>query len=197
MDQSVLYDVHDLKVYPLTSDDGADPVYGEPVDVPGVSQVELSPSYASNALKGDGRTIDRRTVLEHVAAELTYGKLSPAVLAVLDGGVASTGGGGATSRYRRSAGDRVPYFGFAALISEVDAAEGAAKLFVYKAKVTDGSLFSGSSDEHGQPSFSVEGIALDATDAEGAIWQSDLEDVGTPLPATGLAFAGTLAALVP
>lgn len=195
MDETVLYDVHDLKVYALTDDPaGGPPVYGAPVDVPGVAQVELSPSYVNNSLKGDGRTIDDRTVLEFVTAELTYGKLSPDVLAVLDGGVATENAGGTTRRYRRSASDRIPYFGLAALISEVDDPDGAAKLFVYKAKVQDGTLWSGATDAHGQPSFTVKGIPLN--DDSEAIWQTDLESVGTPLPADAAAFVATLAALV-
>lgn len=193
MDQSVLYDVHDLKVYPMISDDPAATAYGAPIDVPGVSQIELSPSYVNNSLKGDGKTIDDRTVLEFVTAELTYGKLSPEVLAAIDGGDATSNAGGTITRYRRTASSRIPHFGLAGLISEVDALDGAAKLFVYKAKVQDGTLWSGQTDSHGQPSFTVKGIALESESE--AIWQTDLEDVGTPLPADAAAFLATLAAL--
>lgn len=194
MRESVLYDVHDLKLYALLEDPaGGPPVFDDPVDAPAVSQVELTGSYVNNKLKGDGKTVDSRTVLENIAISLTYGKLAPEVLAVLDGGTATANAGETVSRYRRRGADKLPYFGLAALISEVDAPDGAAKLFAYKLKVTDGTLWSGATDAHGQPTFTAEGIPLESTDD---IWDSDLEDVGTPLPITGAAFVAAMAALV-
>lgn len=191
MDRTVVYDVADAKVYPLTSDPaGGSPTYGAAVDVPGFQQVELTPSYESNSLDGDGRRIDKRTKLQAVSLSFRYAKLDPAVLAVIDGGTVSSNTGGTIDRYRRAANDAIPYFGFAALVTEVDAQGGAAKLYVYKAKVEDGTLFGSESNDYGTPEFDAEAVYLNGT--SGALWQADLEDTESALPAD---LATTLAAL--
>lgn len=192
MDRTVLFSVHDLKVYPLT--DAATPTYGAPVDVPGVSEIGLDSEVTEAILRGDGRAIDQRTILDAVTSSFTYGKLDPDVLAVLDGGTVTANAGATKSRYVRKAGDVIPSFGFACLVSEVDNPGGAAKLYVYNAKIQGGSLFPASDNEHGQPSFDVRGIPLETADEE--LWAVDLEDVGAPLPASGADFAATRLALV-
>jgi hypothetical protein len=192
MQQSILYDVADAHVYGVTAIGDSDtlPTYSDGADVPGISAVELSPTYESNKLKGDGRTIDKRTKLDAVALSFTYGKMDAAVLAILDGGTAVTTGG--VTEYRRKGDDRVPYFGFAALVTEVDSPTGTALLAVAFAKIEDGTLFGAQTDAYGQPQFSAEGVYAPA----GLLWKARLADDAETLPETGAAFATLLEDLV-
>lgn len=195
MEQSIVYNVHDLKVYPITAlgDAATDPTYGTPVDVPGVNEVTLDPQIVEAMLKGDGSIIDQRSVLEAVTLTFAYGKLAPDVLAVVDGGSVSTNAGATTTRYVRKASDKVPPFALAAKVEEVDNPGGAAKMYLYNGKITGGGIFAAQTDEYGQPTFDVRGIKVPSS---GAIFAVDLEDVGTDLPATGAALIATWAALV-
>lgn len=187
MERTVIYDVQDAKVYPLTADAPAGPTYGTSIDVPGIQQVELAPQYESNQLDGDGREIDTRTRLK--AAELTfrYAKLDPEVLAALDGGTAETvEGPPPVTSYTRAADDRIPYFGFAAEVVEVDNPEGSAILHVYKCRITDGSLFAGETDDYGTPEFTARAVYLEG----GTLWRAELRDASPGVPddlATSLA----------
>ncbi len=195
MRETVVFSVHDLKVYPLTAlgDETTDPTYGAAIDVPGVSEVGLDPELTNATLRGDGKVIDSRTTLDAVTLSFTYGKLSPAVLAALDGGTEDVGTGPSEgiTRYVRDAGASIPIFGFAALVSEVDNPNGAAKLYGYRATVSGGSLFAASDSEHGEPSFDASVIGL----PKGPMWATDLEDTGTALPADGTALIATYGAL--
>ncbi len=195
MRESIIFSVHDLKVYPITAigDDATDPTYGAAIDVPGVSEVGLDPEISNATLRGDGKVIDSRSTLDGVTLSFTYSKLSPAVLAALDGGTEEVGSGVSVgiTRYVRNAGDALPRFAFAALVSEVDNPGGAAKIYGYNATVSGGSLFAASDAEHGQPSFEASVIGI----PKGPMWAVDLEDTATVLPADGTALIATYGAL--
>lgn len=196
MDRSILFSVHDLKIFPITDlgDASTDPTYGAAVDVPGVSEVSLEETITEQTLRGDGRVIDSRSVLESLALSFTYGKLDPDVLAVLDGGTVSQNVGGDTTRYIRDMSSLVPYFGFAALVSEVDAVGGAAKIYGYRAKINGGTLFGASDNSYGQPAFDATCIPLEVSPSP--LFAVDLEDTGTALPADGTALIATYTDLV-
>lgn len=195
MERSVVFSVHDMKLYPLTDegDESTDPTYGTAIDVPGVSEVALDEEITEAILRGDGKVIDVRTVLESLSLSFTYGYLVPEVLAALDGGTAEVGAGGSagTTRYVRDASDLIPSWGFAALVSEVTNPGGAAKVYGYNAKINGGSLFGASDNEHGEPEFEARVIGV----PKGALFAIDLEDTGTALPADGTALVATYAAL--
>lgn len=197
MRETIVFSVHDLKVYPITDvgDDATDPTYGAPVDVPGVNEVGLDPEITSATLRGDGKVIDARSALDQLSLSFAYAKLDLDVLAVLDGGTVSTGTGTGDpadkDRYVRNADDLIPEWGAAALISEVDNPGAAAKLYVYRARVNGGTLFAANDNEYGSPSFDAAAIAL----PKGAHYAIDLEGTATALPATGAALIATYAAL--
>lgn len=196
MDRSIVFSVHDMKVYPITDQGDAStaPTYGSPVDVPGVSEISLDVSVTEAMLRGDGRVLDQRSILDAVELAFTYGKIDPDVLAVLDGGTVSTNAGGDTTRYVRNADDSVPAFGFACLVSEVDNPGGAAKVYGYNAKITGGGIFGASDNEYGQPEFDAR--AIPAAIDPGPMFAVDLEDTEAALPADGAALIATYAALV-
>lgn len=187
--ESVLFDIHDVKVYPLVSDSGASPVYGDAVDVYGAAEASLDPNLVSAVLKGDGRTIARKGKLDTLTGGITYGRLSIDVLNVLfemtlDDTLADR------ARGRLRSGAKTLWFGMAFRIEDADNdIEDVVPLF-YKCQVTGGTLLGQSTDSFGQPSFEFEAIGLDCHDEDGSDndWTSMMADVDFwavdhPLPA--------------
>lgn len=203
MERTILYDVHDASIYPLTPTDGTTaPSYGAAIDLPGVSQIGLDPQIVEAMLEGDGRIIDQRSKLQGVTFSPVYGYLALAALAAIMGGTVTTGTGTGDpddhSRYVRKASDQMPSFGAAFLVSEVSQPNGAAKLYVYNSRATGGTLFGSQTNAYGQPTFEARGIPLEDPNTasnDGAIFAVDLEGTGTDLPADGAAFLGTIADL--
>lgn len=193
--ETILFSIHDMKLYPITDigDDSTDPTYGSAVDVPGIQEVGLDPEITSATLRGDGKVIDARSVLDTLSLSFGYAKLSLDVLPVLDGGTAQTGAGAdvGKERYIRNSDDVVPEWAASALISEVDNPGAAAKLYVYRARIEGGTLFGANDNEYGTPTFDATAIALPI----GAHYAIDLEDTATALPADGTELIATYGAL--
>jgi hypothetical protein len=183
--ESVLYDVHDCKVYPLTSDTAASPVYGTAVDVPGIANAALNPNLVGAELKGDGRVIARKGRVDRYNVSLTYGKLDLDVLEVVLGGTVEDTGE-TQARLRLYSNQRLPDFGVGLSIEDTDTGIGCVHVFVHKAQITGGTLLGQSSDAFGQPTMEVQGRPLDSTDADytDLMVTFDYHDDLTPLPAT-------------
>lgn len=162
---TILYDVHDCKVYPLTADSGASPTYGTGIDVPGIAQVGINPNIISNELKGDAMIIDRRARVDSFPFTATYGKLDLDVLSVIleTTGVADTG---ATPNQKAhvdiEGGNEPPYFGIAVQFEDTDIDVGMLRAIIWKAKITGGTLLTGQTDQYGQPTLEASGIATEA-----------------------------------
>ena len=180
--EAILFDVHDFKVYPLTDDSGASPTYGAAVDVYGIAEVGLDPTLVTAELKGDGKTIAKKGKLDRLSGTATYGRLSGDVLEVIID--APTDDPSANqARTRLIAGQKLPYFGAAFVIEDVDNGLEDVVVVVYKAQVTGGSLLGQSTDNFGQPSFTWEGIGLASTSVG---WQDVMADIFFNNNATGV-----------
>lgn len=151
---TVLYDVHDFKVYPLSTDTGASPTYGTGVDVPGIAQVGLDPNFLTAELKGDAQIIAKRGRVDKFAISATYGKLSQDVLAVILGGTVTPGA--SSSQWRLGGTNSLPYFKAAFAINDADV--GSVIVTLFKAQITGGTLLSQQTDNFGQPTMDMEGI---------------------------------------
>lgn len=188
MQETILYNVDDAKVYPITApgDETTAPTYGTPVDVPAFQTIGLDPEFVEASLKGDGRTIDQRSTLDRLTSSVEYGKIDLEVLPVIAGGTTTTGTIATdNSRYVRKAGDAIPEFGLCARISEVDNPGASAMLALFRCKISGGTLFSAQQDEYGTPSFDVNAIGLPD---DGAMFAIDLNGSGAVMPADGTAF---------
>jgi len=161
--ESVLYDVHDFKVYPLLTDDvGEAPTYGPGIDVPGIAEVSTSPNFATNELKGDARVLAKKGRVDRFELDATYGKLSLDVLKTILGG-AITDLGDVSAQWILTGDNSTPYFKAEFKISDLDQGLGDLHVVLYKCNLTDGTLISGQTDEFGQPELSLEAIPLDGT----------------------------------
>lgn len=161
--ETVVYDVHDAKVYPMLTDaTGASPTYGAAVDVPGIAEISAEPNLVTAELKGDATVIAKKGRVDRINVSATYGKLSLDAIQVIMGGAkgdtASTQAG-----YRISAPASLPYFKLEAQIKDLDIGVGSLRIVLYKCQLTGGTLISTSSDNFNQPSFDAEALAIDGT----------------------------------
>ena len=159
--QTVVYDVHDFKVFALTADTGGggSPTYDAPIDVPGISQVSMDPNIITAELKGDATIIAQKARIDKFNLSATYGKIDIDVLEVILGGEASDPTAG-EARYDYLAATVIPYFGCTFKMEDVETEAGIDDLHVvlYKCKITGGTLVTGQSDQFSQPSFTAEAI---------------------------------------
>lgn len=181
--ETILFDVHDFKVYPLTADEGASPTYGAAVDVYGIAEVGLDPNMVTAELKGDGKVIAKKGKLDRLNLSATYGRLSGDVLdVILD--TTTTDVTADHAQTKVLGGVSLPYFGAAFTIEDADNGIEDVVVVLFKCQITGGSLLGQSSDNFGQPSMELEAIGLQATAFED--WMADINFYNneTGVPAT-------------
>lgn len=161
--ETVVYDVHDFKVYPLTSDTGASPVYGTAVDVPGIAEASMDPNFLTAELKGDARIIAKKGRVDKMTVSATYGKVALDVLATVLGGTV-TDVAATNAKWRLLGDNSLPYFKAEFKIEDVDTGLGDLHVRLYKCQLTGGTLLSGSTDNFGQPTMELEAIPLESND---------------------------------
>jgi hypothetical protein len=164
--ETVLYDVHDFKVYALLTDaTGASPTYGAAVDVPGIAEVGLDPNLVTKELKGDARIIAKKGRVDRFNLKATYGKLSLDVLGVILGGQVFDLGSGSSEEARWDLSSPAPLSTFKAefKVDDLDIGLATVHVILYKCQLTGGTLFGQKSDDFGQPSMDLEGIQPDGT----------------------------------
>jgi hypothetical protein len=161
--ETVVYDVHDFKVYALTDDSGASPVYSAAVDVPGIAEASMDPNFLTAELKGDARIIAKKGRVDKFTCSATYGKVSLDVLnTVLGGTITDTAS--SSARWRLLGDNSLPYFKAEFKIQDVDTGLGDLHVRLYKCQLTGGTLISGQTDEFGQPTMELEAIPTDTSD---------------------------------
>lgn len=160
---TVIFDVHDCKVYALLTDAvGASPTYGAAVDIPGIANVGVDPNLVHAELKGDARIIAKKGRTDRINFKATYGKIAIDALAVILGGTVSDSGTtpNQMARMRLKSPAPLPYFKIEFKIEDVDEGLGDLHVVIYKAQMTGGTLLGTSTDSFGQPTFDAEGIAI-------------------------------------
>lgn len=161
--ETVVYDVHDCKVYPMLSDArGAAPTYGPGVDVPGIAEVSVDPNFATAELKGDAQIIAKKGRVDKMTLSATYGKVALDVLKIITGGnIVDTED--VSAEWFLTGDNSLPYFKLEFKISDVDITLGDLHVTLYKCNLTGGTLLGGSSDEFGQPEMELEAISCEGT----------------------------------
>lgn len=159
--ESVVYDVHDFKVYSLTADTGASTLtYDAAVDVPGIAEASMDPNFLTAELKGDAKIIAKKGRIDKFTMSATYGKVALDVLEVIVGGVTSDVDTN-HARWRILGTNSLPYFKAAFKIDDVEEGLGTVAVVAYKCQLTGGTLITGSTDEFGQPTLELEAIPVD------------------------------------
>ena len=161
--ETVVYDVHDFKVYPLTDDSGASPTYGAAVDVPGIAEASMDPNFITAELKGDARIIAKKGRIDKMTVSATYGKISLDVLNTVAGGDITEDGEVSTD-WTLLGNNSLLYFKSEFKIEDVEEGLGDLHVILYKCQLTGGTLITGSTDEFGQPTLELEAIPADSHD---------------------------------
>lgn len=161
--ESVIYDVHDAKVYPLLTDvSGSAPTYGPAVDVPGIAEVEVEPNFATAELKGDAQVMAKKGKVDRINFTATYGKLAMDALKVMLGGTIEDTDG-ISADWFLTGDTSLPYFKLEFAIEDLDLGLGSLHVVLYKCNMTGGTLITGSTDEFGQPELELEAIPCQGT----------------------------------
>lgn len=181
--ETILFDVHDFKIYPMISDAGASPVYDTAIDVYGIAEVGLDPNLITAELKGDARVIAKKGRMDRLNLSATYGRLSLDVLQAILGATVSDPSA-TQARARFLAGTSLPYFGCSFVVEDADNDVEDVVVTLFKCQITGGSLLGQSSDNFGQPSFEVEAIGLAATDFADVMADVDFYSEETGVPAS-------------
>lgn len=165
--ESVVFDVHDCKVYKLLTDVvGGSPTYGPAVDVPGIAEVSLEPNFVTAELKGDARVIAKKGRIDRMSFSATYGKVSLDVLSVILGTTVVDSGTGTTETAKTTlkGANSLATFKLEFAINDVELGLGNITVALFKCQLTGGTLLGGSTDEFGQPTMDLDAIPLDSND---------------------------------
>ncbi|MFJ5802678.1 major tail protein [Streptomyces decoyicus] len=108
-----VYSVQDAKISALTSDpDGGTPVYGTPIDVPGIQSFEIGGDIETKKLRGDNRALASNSVVSGITVKVEHAKLSLTALAAITGGSSTNSGTSPAQKtvYSLGADDSLPAF---------------------------------------------------------------------------------------
>ena len=160
---SVTYDVHDAAVRPLTADTSSAPTYGAWVDLPGIQQVQVNPTFITAELKGDAKVLDNRSKTSAMDISCNYAQSDLNVLKTVLGGTLT-----ATATTKQSwvllGTNSTPYIGFAFAVNDVTLGIGNILFNARKCKMTGGNLFDQQTDQYGARSLQMQAIATISND---------------------------------
>lgn len=160
---TVVYDVADAKVYPLTTDliGGGSPTYGAGVDLSGIAAVTFDPNVVSQELKGDnGRVIARHGRVDRFTASLTYGRVGLDAIAVMMGGAVVNAGSGSTetNAWTLAGFNTLPFFRLEVQITDLDNGVLDLHLVGWKCQLKSATFIDSKTDAFGQPKIDLEAI---------------------------------------
>lgn len=126
--------INDAKMSKLTADDEITLTYEASIDVPGITQLEVSPNFIEKELRGDEKVIDTYTKLDYIEWKFENAKISLDALAILLGGTVTTSGTtpNQVQTYTLTGNDIPAYFKLEAKADYTDA--GDVHIVLYKCK---------------------------------------------------------------
>lgn len=127
--------VNDCKIAALTADPaGGSATYGTLVDVPGITEIGVTPAFKNQELRGDNQKLDEESQLSGIALSFRHAKLGFDVLPILFGGTTSDSGAGSaeTVSYDHLGASALGYWKIEAQTTGVDAIGGDGHLIFYK-----------------------------------------------------------------
>lgn len=161
---TITFDVHDCKVYPVTTDAAGGITYGAAIDVPGIQEVSVEPNFVTVELKGDGKVLAKKGKIDRLNFSATYSELALDVLSTIFGGTVAAAGSGSTETATYTFdGTSLPYFKVEFLVNDLESDLAELVFTLAKCQVTGGTIMSGSTDSFGSPSFDAEAILPTAT----------------------------------
>lgn len=153
---SILYDVNDFKVTPMTADTGGAPTYGTAVDVPGIQAVTFDPNLLMSELRGDAQIIAKRGSIDRFKMSAQYGRLSLDAIAVVMGGTTTDVVSPVATAWSIGANNSLPYF--KAQFSTLQGDTPDTHITGYKCQLTGGTLIDLNTNAFNQPKLDWEAL---------------------------------------
>lgn len=173
--QTVIYDVQQLKVYEFATEDvvgGASPTYGTGVICEGIAETNLTPNLIVAELKGDGgMVISKKGRTDRWTLAFTYGRLGVDSLAVMLGGTLLDSGVGPSEvvSWTQNGPNELPSFKCEFKIASTDNGVGDLHVILYNCQVKSATFLDAKTDAFGQPKIDLEAIPLLSTGQIGTI----------------------------
>lgn len=175
-----LYSIEDCKIREVLTDNETSITYGNAIDIPGIKSVVARFTTEEKELRGDSKTLDRRTTLKDVELSIEHAVLSHEALAVIVGGETALTGTTPNRKHKWTVatGDKPRYFSIEFRVVEVDG-EGADFHFkAYKAKLTGSPELGAMGDDYKSASFSCKAIP---TIHDGSWWDTTINETATAI----------------
>lgn len=131
--------VNDAKVSLMTADPAGGPaVYAASIDVPGIKEVGVTPTFRNQELRGDNQKLDEDSQLTALALTFRHAKLSLDALGVFLGGTVADAGvtPNQSASYDHLGTSTLPYWKFEAQTTGVDIIGGDGHLIFWKCIVS-------------------------------------------------------------
>jgi hypothetical protein len=131
--------VNDAKISVMTADPaGGAAAYSAAIDVPGIKEIGVTPTFRNQELRGDNQKLDESSELVAIALTFRHAKLSLDVLSALLGGTVTDAGTGSTetATYDHLGATVLPYWKIEAQTTGVDLIGGDGHLIFWKCIVS-------------------------------------------------------------
>jgi len=134
--ETVVLGINDAKISPIAVDTSAALTYEAGVDVPGITNLKLTPTFIEKQLKGDESVLDTYAKLEQIDWSIEHGVISLDALAIMIGGEVTSGGAtpNQTQTFSLTKDDLPKYFKLEAKTDYTDV--GDAHFTLFKCKCT-------------------------------------------------------------
>jgi hypothetical protein len=84
--------INDLKISEITVDNSTTLTYDTPVDIPGITSLQVSPNFVEKELRGDETVLDKYSKLDSINWSIANVIMSLDALAIMIGGAVTTSG---------------------------------------------------------------------------------------------------------
>lgn len=134
--ETLILGINDGKMSPLISDDSTALTYGAAVDIPGITNLGLSPKFVEKELRGDESVLDNYSKLDYIDWSFENSEISLDALAILLGGAVTASGvtPNRSQTYKLNKADKPKYFKLEGKSDYTDM--GDAHVVLYKCKAS-------------------------------------------------------------
>lgn len=177
------FGVNDARIRKITTDPtGGVTTYGPRIDVPGIKSVGISGDVNSNELRGDGQRLDFDANLAGLSLSFEFAKKSLDLFATLVGGTVVDAGTtpAQSATWTLTGGDKLGYFEFEAVTTNVDSVGGDGHIILHKAIITGFPEIGNAEEDY--RTYTVEAGAM-RLNSNNALLTVVVNETAVPIPA--------------
>lgn len=137
--ETLILGINDGKMSPLILDDSTALTYGAAVDIPGITNLGLSPKFVEKELRGDESVLDNYSKLDYIDWSFENSEISLDALAILLGGAVTASGvtPNRSQTYKLNKSHKPGYFKIEGKSDYADVGDAHAVLYKCKANKVD------------------------------------------------------------